>query len=109
MESSRVVFERTLTELEPLQSSSHLRYMLDDLHGGVRRYGVRITQSMCDRVDEARCAGLCTTLQQCHRLLRFLYENAIMPIHLESVIQDICSQGLLEQLEERDESEYTDE
>ena len=68
MESSKVVFERTLTDLEPLQSPSHLRYMLDDVHIGVRRYGVRISQSMRDRVDEARCAALCTTWQQCHFL-----------------------------------------
>ena len=105
MESSKVVFERTLTDLEPLQSPSHLRYMLDDMHSGVRRYGVRISQSMRDRVDEARCSALCTTWQQCHFLLRFLYENAVTPVLLEGIIQDICSQGLLEKLEQRNESE----
>ena len=59
MECCEVVYERTLTELEPFQSSSELRYMLDDAHNGARRYGVRISQSMRGRVNEARCSALC--------------------------------------------------
>ena len=105
MECCEVVYERTLTELEPFQSSSELRYMLDDAHSGARRYGVRISQSMRGRVNEARCSALCATRQQCRRLLCFLYENAVLPVHLESIMQDICSQGLLEKFEQGNERE----
>ncbi|WP_407882049.1 DUF6514 family protein [Owariibacterium komagatae] len=79
--------------------------MLDDAHSGARRYGVRISQSMRGRVNEARCSALCATRQQCRRLLCFLYENAVLPVHLESIMQDICSQGLLEKLEQGNERE----
>ncbi|WP_367926302.1 DUF6514 family protein [uncultured Ruthenibacterium sp.] len=105
MESGTIVFERTLSELEPLQSSSTLRYVLDDVKNGSKRYGVKITQSIRDCVYEARCGMLCTTKNQCYRLLRFLYENAVTPVHLEDIIQDICNQGLLEGLEQTNECE----
>ena len=105
MESSKVLFERTLTEIAPLQTESKLRYMLDVVCVGSRKYGVKISQSMRDCVYEARCSALCSTQAQCQKLLRFLYENAVTPMHLEGVIQDLCVQGVLENIKQGNESE----
>lgn len=94
MEVEEVLYTRSFTAFEPVQSEHIVQYSItrdakEDKNAQSAAYGVRIASLTQEGKKAETCRGVCCTMDQAKRLLRFLWENSVEPGAVNGVLQDI--------------------
>lgn len=92
MDLREATLKRSFSELEPWQTPFVVLYGLMPPAGPGGRFGVQICEVSESRKQCAHYADLRQTRREAEKLLRFLYENAVLPAHLAGVVQDLMTQ-----------------
>lgn len=101
MNTAEVLYTRSFTGYEPVQSEHVLQYAItqDEKEAQISEYGICISCLSKEGKKTENCRAVCKSFRQANDLLRFLWENGVEPGSAEGIIQDIHRAVTLSQKE----------
>ena len=95
MKTTQVLYTRIFTDLGPLQKAHILQYALTSEPQEALPYGVMVTALQKEGQRSESCGALFGKEEDACRLLVFLWENAVGPLTMSGVVEDLRRSGVL--------------
>ena len=93
MNFRKTILKRTFSDFQPWQTAGLVVYRLLSPQPPDGAYGIQICELRAGCRPRTRHVRLFTPRRQALRMLRFLWENAVLPAQLEAIVQDLAAEG----------------
>ncbi|MEG1276114.1 MAG: DUF6514 family protein [Ruthenibacterium sp.] len=93
MDLERLERKRQFTGLEAMQEEKQYRYSLCRRTGGAAGYCISVSEWKNGEMYTESRKNFITDSEQAKNVLQLLYENAVAPVHLPDIMDDLKFQG----------------